>query len=79
MRTTLILDDQLMREIKSRAARNGTTVTAIVDRALREHVNQDKAVKADYRLKMPTVGGKLRPGVDLADRDRLHDIMDGRV
>jgi len=79
MRTTLALDNELMREVKARAARTGITVTALVSRALRELVAHEEAPRATYHLKMPTVTGALRHGVDLADRDRLHDLMDGRA
>jgi hypothetical protein len=77
MKTTLNLDDALMRSVKERAARTGTTLTALVESALRELLAGQAKSKKPFRFKLTPVKGKLRPGVDLADRDSLFDIMDG--
>ena len=77
MRTTLNLDDALMREAKQRAAATGRTLTALVERALRELLMREQAQEqAPYRLEWVVVDGEIRDGVVLHDRDALMDVMD---
>jgi plasmid stability protein len=78
MRTTLNLDDELMRTVKKRAAEKGTTVSATVETALRELLRQETAPERPYRLRWQTVDGNVQAGVDLTDRDALLDRMEGR-
>jgi hypothetical protein len=81
MRTTLILDDELYREVKSTAAAAGGTVTSFVEEALREALARHRAVAAGaFDLALPpSVGeGGLLPGVDLTDSSALADLMDAR-
>jgi len=77
MRTTLDLNDELLREAKRRANREGTTLKAIVERALRVLLRPGEA-RRGYRLRWRTERGRLRPGVKLEDRDALFDLMEGR-
>ncbi len=78
MRTTLNIDDNLMRRVRARAAVTGRTLTEVVEQALRQAVAGDPPERSDYRLRLVTVRGRLRRGVDLADRDALYDRMEGR-
>jgi hypothetical protein len=78
MRTTLNLDDKLMRLVKKQAAESGRTVTAVIEEALREAVATPAKAKGKYRLKWVSVRGRLRPGVDLTDRDALYERMEAR-
>lgn len=79
MRTTLNLDDQLMRRIKKHAAETGQTVTRVIEAALRESLAQQRsAARRTHRLRWVTARGRLLPGVDLTDRDALYERMDGR-
>lgn len=72
MRTTLDLDDSLMRAAKRRAAETGRTLTSLVETALRELLRREAgASDAEFRLDWPTVSGGTRPGFDLDDRDDL--------
>jgi hypothetical protein len=77
MRTTLDLSDELLRAAKSRAAKEGRTLRAVVEAALRTYLAPRKA-STGYRLQWRVEGGGLRPGVRLDDRDALLDLMDGR-
>jgi len=79
MRTTLDLDDQLMREVKQKAAETGTTMTRLIEEAVRAKLAVDQEPSKPYRFRLVTVRGKLLPGVDLDDRDRLYEIMEGRA
>ncbi|MFQ5680379.1 MAG: type II toxin-antitoxin system VapB family antitoxin [Gemmatimonadota bacterium] len=78
MRTTLNLDDDLMRRIKRRAAVTGRTITSIVETALRELLRHEEGSPGPYRLTWTVVQGGAQPGVDLKDRDALHERMEGR-
>lgn len=77
MRTTIDLNDELMRRIKRLAADQGVTFRELVERALRGLVDKRPSQKP-YRLKWRSEQGKLQPGVTLEDRDALFDRMDGR-
>lgn len=79
MRTTLNLDDGVMREIRQRAAATGRTITAIVEAALRELLERERRMQsADFTLRWTVVPGGAQSGVDLADRDALYERMDDR-
>jgi len=75
-RTTLKLDDDLLRRLKERAAREGRTLQALANDLLRHGLSPRRDV--DYRLELATWDGTLQPGVDLFDRDSLFDRMEGR-
>ncbi len=78
MRTTLDIDDAVLREAKEAAAREGKTLTRVVEEALRDRLAPRKRGGKRFRLRLLTKKGKRVPGVDLADRDALYDRMDGR-
>jgi plasmid stability protein len=77
MRTTLDLDDELIRAVKRRAADSGRTMTEVLEDALREGLRPPSGASAGYRFAWKTVRGELRPGIDLADRDSLFEAMEG--
>ncbi len=77
MKTTLDLDDDLILAIKRRALDQGTTMTAIIEDALRKHLSPKPKPEKPFKLKLKPVRGKLRPGVDLDSRDSLYEIMEG--
>ncbi|MFQ5742986.1 MAG: DUF2191 domain-containing protein [Acidobacteriota bacterium] len=76
-RTTLALDDDLLRELKTRAAGEGRTLQAVANELLRQAVARTEA-DPPYRLEMTGWKARMQPGVDLLDRDKLFDLMDGR-
>ena len=78
MRTTLALDDRLLRAAKKQAAEEGTTLTRVIEEALRQHLAARKQPRKPFRLRLLTKRGRLVPGVNLADRDALYDRMEGR-
>jgi hypothetical protein len=76
MRTTVRLDDHLLREARELAARTGRTLTAVLDEALRETLARHRARGRRPRVKLPVFTGRgLRPGVDLDDSAGLLEIM----
>lgn len=80
MRTTLNLEDGLMKELKQEAAARGTTLTAVMEEAMREHLRRGReATSRGFRLRLVTAPGAPLPGVDLDDRDALLERMEGRA
>lgn len=79
MRTTVRLDDQLYRDVKMRAAETGTTVTSVIEEALRRLLEQRPEQRRPPPL--PTHGtGGLKPGVPpIHDNHALQDFLDEGV
>lgn len=75
-RTTFALEDELLRLLKKRAAEEGRSVQAVAGDLLRRGLTQPR--KSGYRLKLQGWRAEELPGVDLLDRDKLFDLMDGR-
>jgi hypothetical protein len=75
MRTTVIIDDALMKKVRRLAASKGRTFTEILTEALGREVMGEKRGGTGFRLNLVTVTGRPRPGVDLSDRDALYEIM----
>jgi hypothetical protein len=75
MRTTLDLEDALLRAARKLAADRGTTLTAVIEQALRQHLMQAAKPARPFRLRLLIKKGRLHPGVDVADRDSLYDRM----
>lgn len=78
MRTTLDLEDMLLRTARKRAASDGTTLTAIIEEALRQHLHPPGRVAKPFKLRLRTKKGRRLPGVNIADRDALYERMEGR-
>lgn len=76
-RTTLAIDDDLLKQLKERAAREGRALQDVANDLLKQALVQQKPKKT---MKLVLRGWKARerPGVDLLDRDKLFDLMDGR-
>lgn len=72
----MILNDELLREAKRRAADEGTTLKAVLEKALRAYLGTRKQRKP-YRFRWRTEKGSLRPGVRLDNNAALLDFMDG--
>ena len=78
MRTTIRLDEQLLARAKKAAVESGTTLTAIIEEALREKLARRQQRDSRRRVRLKTFQGTgLRPGVDLDDTAALLDLMDG--
>lgn len=75
MRTTLILDDDLVHAAKQRALDERTTFSAIVNRALREHVGLNPTlVEVPYRIQTFGEPSQQHP----SDTDRICAEQGGR-
>ena len=76
MKTTLNIDDSVMRRLREEAARRGTTMSALVEAGLRRVLAPAVAGKQPGTLPpMPTWNsGGFR--VDIADRDALYRVLE---
>ena len=78
MRTTIEISDELYRQLKRKAADEGTPVRQVVESALRVYLGK-QAKRKGYQLQWKSERGRMLPGVRLDDRDALFDLMDGRT
>jgi Family of unknown function (DUF6364) len=74
-KSTLNIDDTVMRQLKREAARQGRTMSELVETALRNLFQSQKKTAALSPLPRFSSGGAF---VDIADRDALHQAMEGR-
>lgn len=75
MRTTIRLDDALLREAKARAARAGTSLNEFIEEAVRSAVLREPASQAGPAIPV-FAGGALRPGVSLDSGADLLALME---
>jgi hypothetical protein len=76
MKTTLNIDPSVMRRLKEEAARQGRTMSELVEAALRTFLRSSRSQPKPLAA-LPTFksGGAL---VDIAGREALYDAMEGR-
>lgn len=77
MKTTLVIDDGVMRRLKQEAARQGRTISELVEGALRRMLELRK-VEPEPLPPLPVLRGGGSPLVDVADREALYQAMEGR-
>lgn len=79
MKTTLELSDPLLREARQLAAREGTTLRALVEQGLR-HILEEKKRSKPFRLRKASFKGEgLQAEFHDASWERLRDaIYEGR-
>lgn len=76
MKTTVELDDELLSLAKRHAARNGISLKALLEDALRARLLPAPRRRRAFKLELPVVKGDAAPAVDVADRDGLYDLME---
>ncbi len=77
MRTTLSLDDGLLRELKKYAAAHGETLSSALEGLLRDSLARRNAkVPSAAPPDLPVFDGRLLDGVDLDDSAALLDRME---
>jgi len=78
MRTTIRLDDHLLRKVKHYAVREGKTMTVVFREALLAYLGRPASGALASPPDLPVSGhGGTLPGVDLDDSAALYDVMDG--
>lgn len=78
MRTTIRLDDDLLAKAKRAAVERGTTLTAVIEDALRRALAPAGSTRREPFRMRTFRGDGLLPGVDLDDTAALLDLMDER-
>lgn len=76
-RTTLAIDDDLLRRLKEKSARESRTLQDVANELLRQALAKPSSRKR-IRIQLRGWSAVQQPGVDLLDRDKLFDLMDGR-
>ncbi len=75
MKTTLNIDDTVMVQLKQEAARQGRTMSQLVETALRMFFRPQQQSRELPPLPTFSSGGTM---IDVADRDALYQAMEGR-
>ena len=79
MRTTIRIQDDLYRRVKSHAAASGRSVGEFIEDAVRAAI-EPRAASAGDLPELPVTGGSgVMPGVDLTSNASLLDLMDEDV
>jgi len=79
VRTTIRLDEQLLRDAKAHAAQTGRTLNAVIEDALRASLRRAQLVLGESALPpvfRPSRSRGLQPGVELSDSSALLDLME---
>jgi len=77
MRTTIRIDEELLKRAKQRALQQGKTLTAVIEDALRESLAKKKDYQKREPVRLATFAGEgLQPGVNLDDFADLLDLME---
>ena len=71
-----MIEESLFLQLKKKAADEGRTLQAVANDLLRSGLQDTK--RKPYKLRWQGSDGVLQPGVDICDRDKLFDLMDGR-
>ena len=73
MRTTISIDDDLLKRAKLRAAEVNQSLSKFVENALRETLERREQTAEREPPSLPTVRGELRPGIDY---DRFAELSE---
>lgn len=75
MRTTVDLPEDLLQEIKLRAARRRVPLSAVIEDAMRASFTRDMYAARNAAISLPTWdGGGLQTGVGLEDREAMDEL-----
>jgi hypothetical protein len=79
MRTTVRLDDGLLRQAKREARKRGRTLTSMIEEGLRLTLRRSRFPRRRKRVELPvsTAGGGVAPGVALDNSAALLDRLEG--
>ena len=79
MRTTIRLDERLLKSAKRYAHDTGRTLTALIEDSLRQALSPKTVKRGQKPIRIPTVSGRgLHPGVELDDSAALLTLMEQR-
>jgi Ribbon-helix-helix protein, copG family len=75
MKTTLVIDDTVLERLRQEAARQGRTISELVEAALRSFLERSPKRRPLPPLPSFDSGGAF---VDISDREALYQAMEGR-
>ena len=75
MKTTLEIPDELFIAAKKRAAEERRSLRDLVTSGLRSELRRPTRPQTPARIKWVTVTGELPGGIDVSDRDTMHDAL----
>jgi hypothetical protein len=77
MKTTVELPDDLLIEAKKRAAELRVPLRQLLEEGLRERLRRKKGSRGAKKnhIHWITVAGGLPPGLDVSDREKVHDFL----
>jgi Bacterial antitoxin of type II TA system, VapB len=77
MRTTVRINDELLKRAKKRAAHEGRTLTSLVEEGLAVILAEAKGSRSgQVQLPVSNASGGVLPGVDLNRSCELEEVMD---
>lgn len=77
MRTTLTIDSDVLAAFKRVAADSHSTLSGVIEDALREQLARRRALAGTAGADLPVVrGGTLLPGVDLTSNAAVQRLLD---
>ena len=77
MRTTITIEDGILRAAKQRGLERGMTLGAVIEDALRTVLGPARTSTVELApLPVSKRRGGTRPGVEVSDGARLRDVMD---
>ena len=74
MRTTIDIDDPILREVKAIHEKDGRSMGAVVSELLADALSRRHARRVPSAFRWTARG--MKPLVDLADKDRLFAVLD---
>jgi hypothetical protein len=78
MRTTITIDDDLLDQVRQRAAERRQTISQVIEESVRESLlRRSDPDRKPFRV-LAFNGGGLQPGVDLENNAALLDLMEDR-
>jgi hypothetical protein len=75
VKTTVNLDDDLMRAAREQARLRGMTLTALISNALRREL-AGEPVLTEFRLDLPATRGRRMPTLDIDSNAALEEYLD---
>ena len=79
MRTTVRIDDDLLRRVRKRAAEEGRTLTALIEEGLKLVTQKPKrGSRHTVDLPVSKASGGTLPRVDINRSAELEEVMNGR-
>jgi len=78
VRTSIAMDEELLKGVRELAARMGWNLSQAISELVIAGMHAHATFPSrEQDFKWKTFRGRVRVGVDIDDRDRLYDLMEG--